>query len=104
MSYDLNSYFQLGLDSTAQEQNELVMNTLRQPVDTQSGRDGLSKVTFKVPKVGMMTGDSMIKFGVIKNTATTSNCTPNFITGVAGAIERLRITIDKNIFKQISKT
>jgi hypothetical protein len=103
MSYDLNSYFQLGLDSTAQEQNELVMNTIRTPVDTQSGRDGLSKVTFKVPKVGMMTGDSMIKFGVIKNTATTSNCTPNFVSGVAGSIERLRITIDNKVLTDIER-
>ena len=48
MSYDLNNYFQLGLDSEATPQNSLVMNTIRTPVDVQSGRTALSKVTFKV--------------------------------------------------------
>ena len=42
MAYNLNDYFQLGLDSEATPQNSLVMNTIRTPVDVQSGRSGLS--------------------------------------------------------------
>jgi hypothetical protein len=94
MAYNLNDYFQLGLDSEATPQNSLVMNTIRTPVDVQSGRSGLSKVTFKVPKVGLLTGDSMLTFQFKKGTATSSNATPNFITGALGCIERVRIVID----------
>ena len=94
MAYNLNDYFQLGLDSEATPQNSLVMNTIRTPVDVQSGRSGLSKVTFKVPKVGLLTGDSMLTFQFKKGTATSSNVTPNFITGALGCIERVRIVID----------
>jgi len=94
MSYDLNEYFQLGLDSEATPQNSLVMNTIRTPVDVQSGRSGLSKVVFKVPKVGMLTGDSMITLSFKQNGTTTSNATPNFINGALGCVERCRIVLD----------
>lgn len=103
MSYNLNSYFQLGQDSASLEQNDLVMNTIRTPVDVQSGRGGLSKVTFKVPKVGMLTGDSMVTFQIKKGTATTSNATPNFISGAIGAVERLRITIDNKVLTDLER-
>lgn len=94
MSYDLNSYFQLGLDSEATPQNSLVMNTVRTPVNDSSGIDGLYRVTFKIPKVGLLTGDSMISFGIIQQDGTTSNVTPNFINGTLGCVERCRILID----------
>jgi len=94
MAYNLNDYFQLGLDSEATPQNSLVMNTVRTPVDVQSGRSGLSKIVFKVPKIGLLTGDSMLTFQFKKGTATSSNVTPNFITGALGCIERVRIVID----------
>ena len=94
MSYNVNDYFQLGMDSEAMEQNSLVMNTIRTPVDTQSGRTALSKVTFKIPKVGFLTADSMITLQFLNNGGTNSNVTPNFVTGAMGAIERVRILID----------
>ena len=106
MSYNLNDYFQLGLDSTTTPQNSLVMNTIRTPVDTQSGRSGLSKVSFKVPKNGLLTGDSMITLQFIKNGAVgigSSNTTPNFITGALGCIERARIIIDNKVLTDLER-
>ena len=107
MSYDLNSYFQLGLDSSTNPQQSLVMNTIRTPVDSQSGRSGLSKVTFKVPKVGLLTGDSMISVQFITNpnatTAVTANVTPNFISGALGCVERCRILIDNKVLTDLEK-
>lgn len=94
MAYNVNDYFQLGMDSEAMEQNSLVMNTIRTPVDTQSGRSGLSKVVFKVPKVGFLTADSMVTLQFVNNGGTNSNVTPNFVTGALGCIERVRILID----------
>ena len=105
MSYDLNSYFQLGLDSATNPQQSLVMNTIRTPVDSQSGRSGLSKVTFKVPKVGLLTGDSMITVQFIEKSggASTANVTPNFISGALGCVERCRILIDNKVLTDLEK-
>jgi hypothetical protein len=94
MAYNINDYFQLGMDSEAMEQNSLVMNTIRTPVDTQSGRTGLSKTTFKIPKIGFLTGDSMLTLQFVNNGGTNSNVTPNFVTGAMGCIERVRLLID----------
>jgi len=94
MAYNVNDYFQLGMDSEAMETNSLVMNTIRTPVDSQSGRSGLSRVAFKVPKVGFLTADSMITLQFVNNGGTNSNVTPNFVTGALGCIERVRILID----------
>jgi len=112
MSYNLGDYFQLGLDSEAQPQNSLVMNTIRSPVNTQSGRDGLSKVTFKMPKIGMLTGDSMVTVQFIENASAaagatpaygTGNATPNFISGALGCIERARLLVDNKVLTDLER-
>lgn len=106
MSYSLNDYFQLGLDSEAQPQNSLVMNTIRSPVNTQSGRDGLSKVTFKMPKIGMLTGDSMVTVQFIENGTPaygSGNATPNFISGALGCIERARLLVDNKVLTDLER-
>ena len=107
MSYNLNSYFQLGLDSEATPQNSLVMNTIRTPVDVQSGRSGLNKVTFKVPKAGLLTGDSMVTLQLIANpnaaVAPSSNATPNFVCGALGVIERARLVIDNKVLTDVER-
>lgn len=103
MSYNLNDYFQLGMDSEATPQNSLVMNTIRTPLDVQSGRDGLSKVTFKVPKVGLLTGDSMITLQFVQADSTSSNVTPNFVTGALGCVERCRIILDNKVLTDLER-
>tara|TARA_R110000772_G_scaffold263533_1_gene383337 strand:- start:1411 stop:2844 length:1434 start_codon:yes stop_codon:yes gene_type:complete len=110
MSYNLQDYFQLGLDSEAQPQNSLVMNTIRSPVNTQSGRDGLSKVTFKMPKIGMLTGDSMVTVQFIENpspdatrTISEGDVTPNFISGALGCIERARLLVDNKVLTDLER-
>lgn len=103
MSYNLNDFFQLGMDSEATPQNSLVMNTIRTPLDVQSGRDGLSKVTFKVPKVGLLTGDSMITLQFIQKDSTSSNVTPNFVTGALGCVERCRIILDNKVLTDLER-
>ena len=73
MSYNLNEFLQLGMDSEATPVNSLVMNTIRTPVDVQSGRSGLSKVTFKVPKNGLLTADSMVSLQFIQRNSEEFN-------------------------------
>jgi len=100
MSVDLNSYFKLGLDSTenAGEQPGLI-NTIRTPVDTQSAQ--LNRVTFKVPKIGMLTGDSHIN---LRFTSTNPNdCALNLVNGALGAIERFRIIIGNKVLTDLEK-
>lgn len=103
MAYNLNDFFQLGMDSEATPQNNLVMNTIRTPVDVQSGRSGLSKVTFKVPKVGLLTGDSMISLQFKQAAGTSSNVTPNFINGALGCVERCVIKIDNKTLTDLER-
>lgn len=103
MSYNLNDFFQLGMDSEATPQNSLVMNTIRTPLDVQSGRDGLSKVVFKIPKVGLLTGDSMVTLQFIQKNGTSSNVTPNFVTGALGCIERARILVDNKVLTDLER-
>lgn len=103
MSYNLNEFLQLGMDSEATPVNSLVMNTIRTPVDVQSGRSGLSKVTFKVPKNGLLTADSMISLQFIQKNSTSSNVTPNFVSGALGCIERARLVIDNKVLTDLER-
>ena len=103
MSYNLNEFLQLGMDSEATPVNSLVMNTIRTPVDVQSGRSGLSKVTFKVPKNGLLTADSMVSLQFIQKNSTSSNVTPNFVSGALGCIERARLVIDNKVLTDLER-
>lgn len=99
MSLDLNSYFKLGLDSTENPTNEAgLQNTIRTPTDTSSSN--LNRITFKVPKIGMLTGDSHINVQFVASdgkTAANSNITPNFINGALGCVKRFRILMDNKV-------
>lgn len=100
MSVDLNSYFKLGLDSTENAgQQPGLINTIRTPVDTQSAQ--LNRVTFKVPKIGMLTGDSHINLR-FKSTNADDSCL-NLVNGALGAIERFRITIGNKVLTDLEK-
>ena len=91
---DLNSYFNLGLESTNQAiENAGMINVFRTPVDTSS--ENLNRITFKFPKTGLLTGDTMITLQfVLSGAGTTSNLTPNLANGAIGAIKRTRILVD----------
>jgi hypothetical protein len=91
------------MDSESVPVNSLVMNTIRTPVDVQSGRSGLSKVTFKVPKNGLLTADSMVSLQFIQKNSTSSNATPNFISGALGCIERARLVIDNKVLTDLER-
>ena len=100
MSLDLNSYFKLGLDSTENPTNEAgLQNTIRTPTDTSS--TNLNRITFKVPKIGMLTGDSHINVQFTTNPDTimadVSNITPNFVNGALGCVKRFRILVDNKV-------
>jgi len=104
MSLDLNDYFSLGLESTNQPiENAGMINVFRTPVDTSSAN--LNRITFKFPKTGMLTADSMITLQpILKNTsAISSDLTPNFVNGVIGAIKRTRILIDNKTLVDLER-
>ena len=92
---DLNSYFNLGLESTNQPiDNAGMINIFRTPVDTSS--ENLNRITFKFPKTGLLTGDTMItlQFVMSDSSNLTSTLTPNLANGAIGAIKRTRILVD----------
>jgi hypothetical protein len=101
---DLNSYFNLGLESTNQAiENAGMINVFRTPVDTSSSN--LNRITFKFPKTGLLTGDTMItlQFVLADSTAMTSNLTPNLANGAIGAIKRTRILVDNKTLVDLQR-
>tara|TARA_R110002020_G_scaffold125423_1_gene282663 strand:- start:2644 stop:4044 length:1401 start_codon:yes stop_codon:yes gene_type:complete len=102
---DLNSYFNLGLESTNQPiDNAGMINIFRTPVDTSS--ENLNRITFKFPKTGLLTGDTMITLQFTLNdggSAMTSNLTPNLANGAIGAIKRTRILVDNKALVDLQR-
>ena len=97
MSLNLNDYFNLGLDSTENATTQPgLINTIRTPTDTASS--GLNRVTFKVPKIGMLTSDSHIN---IQFTTALSNVAPNLVAGALSCVERFRIIIDNKVLTDL---
>ena len=104
MSLDLNDYFNLGIESTNQPlENAGLINVFRTPVDTSSVN--LNRITFKVPKTGMLTADSMItlQFNLADTSATASNASVNFVNGAVGAIKRTRILVDNKTLVDLER-
>ena len=104
MSLDLNDYFSLGLESTNQPiENAGMINVFRTPVDTSS--ENLNRITFKFPKTGMLTGDSMVTLQPILSNSSlvSSDLTPNFVNGVIGAIKRTRILVDNKVLVDLER-
>ena len=104
MSLDLNEYFNLGLESTNQPiENAGLINVFRNPVDTSSSN--LNRITFKFPKTGLLTADSMITLQPILSdaTATASNFTPNFVNGIIGSIKRTRLLVDGKVLVDLQR-
>lgn len=104
MSVNLNDYFNLGLESTNQPiENAGMINVFRTPVDSSS--TNLNRVSFKFPKTGLLTGDSMItlQFVLSDSAAATSNLTPNLVNGAIGAIKRTRILVDNKVLVDLER-
>ena len=104
MSLDLSEYFNLGIESTNQPVEDAgLINVFRTPVDTSS--KNLNRITFKVPKTGMLTGDSMITLQMVLSdtTATASNATVNLVNGAVGAIKRTKILIDNKTLVDLER-
>ena len=104
MSLDLTEYFNLGIESTNQPVEDAgLINVFRTPVDTSS--KNLNRITFKVPKTGMLTGDSMITLQMVLSdtTATASNATVNLVNGAVGAIKRTKILIDNKTLVDLER-
>ena len=104
MSLDLNEYFNLSLESTNQPiENAGMINVFRTPVDTSSSN--LNRITFKFPKTGMLTADSMITLQPILSdtSAVASTLTPNLVNGVIGAIKRSRLLVDNKVLIDLER-
>ncbi len=104
MSLDLNEYFNLGLESTNNPiENAGMQNIFRTPVDTSSAN--LNRITFKFPKTGLLTADSMITLQFVLSDASgaASTFTPNLVNGAVGAIKRTRILVDNKVLVDLER-
>ena len=86
-----------------QLKNAGMINVFRTPVDSSS--TNLNRVSFKFPKTGLLTGDSMItlQFVLSDSAAATSNLTPNLVNGAIGAIKRTRILVDNKVLVDLER-
>lgn len=102
MSVSLQNYFQLGLDSTNNPVNQSLQNTIITPVDTKSSH--LNRVSFKVPKIGMLTSDSFVQVqftnaaGVVAN---NSQASVNFVNGALGSVKRFRLIMGNKVLTDL---
>ena len=102
MSVSLQNYFQLGLDSTNNPVNQALQNTIMKAVDTKSSH--LNRVSFKVPKIGMLTSDSFIQVqftnaaGVVANNSQGS---VNFVNGALGCVKRFRLLMGNKVLTDL---
>jgi hypothetical protein len=102
MSVSLQNYFQLGIDSTNNPVNQSLQNTIITPVDTKSTH--LNRVSFKVPKIGMLTSDSFVQVqftnvaGVVANNSQGS---VNLVNGALGAVKRFRLIMGNKVLTDL---
>ncbi len=102
MSVSLQNYFQLGLDSTNNPVNQSLQNTIITPVDTKSSH--LNRVSFKVPKIGMLTSDSFVQVqftnsaGVVANNSQGS---VNMVNGALGSVKRFRLIMGNKVLTDL---
>jgi hypothetical protein len=97
MSIDLNKFFRLGLDTTDKPIDQSLIVQLRTSPDNVNKLQ--KKVTFKIPKNGILTKDTMLKINLVNLLATTSlaNNRLNVLNGILGSINRVELKADNKI-------
>lgn len=99
MSIDLKKFFRLGLDSTDQPLDQsLIVHSRTAPDNVNTPQ---KKLTFKVPKYGVLTADSMLVVSLKKESAV-NNSRLNLLNGILGAIDRVVVRADNKIITGLS--
>lgn len=95
MSIDLNTFFRLGLETTDQPIDQSLIIQQRTAPDNINTLQ--NKITFKIPKTGVLTRDSMLKVNLKASRNVSSTSRLNLLNGILGSIKRVVLKADNRI-------
>jgi len=102
MSLELDRFFNLQVDEVEDAPlQQSLLTTIRTPIE--ASNPNTNSVFIKIPKIGLLTSDSMVTFRLKAEQGTTGNCRVNLLNGILGAIKRFTLRVDNKILSDIEK-
>jgi hypothetical protein len=102
MSLELDRFFNLQVDEVEDAPlQQSLLTTIRTPIE--ASNPNANSVFIKIPKIGLLTSDSMVTFRLKAEQALTGNCRVNLLNGILGAIKRFTLRVDNKILTDIEK-
>lgn len=102
MSVELNRFFNLEVDEVEDAPlQQSLLTTIRTPIE--ASNPNTNSVFIKIPKIGLLTSDSMVTFRIKAASALANNARVNLLNGALGAIRRFTLRIDNKILSDIEK-
>lgn len=102
MSLELDRFFNLQVDEVEDAPlQQSLLTTIRTPIE--ASNPNTNSVFIKIPKIGLLTSDSMVTLRLKGEQTLTNDCRVNLLNGVLGAIKRFTLRIDNKILSDIEK-
>jgi len=102
MSLELDRFFNLQVDEVEDAPlQQSLLTTIRTPIE--ASNPNTNSVFIKIPKIGLLTSDSMVTLRLNAEDALGTNCRVNLLNGVLGAIKRFTLRVDNKILSDIEK-
>lgn len=102
MSLELDQFFNLQVNEVEDAPlQQSLLTTIRTPIE--ASNPNTNSVFIKIPKIGLLTSDSMVTFRVTAEQALSQNCRVNMLNGCLGAIKRFTLRVDNKILTDIEK-
>jgi len=102
MSLELDQFFNLQVDEVEDAPlQQSLLTTIRTPIE--ASNPNTNSVFIKIPKIGLLTSDSMVTFRLKAEQTLTNNCRVNLLNGALGAIKRFTLRVDNKILSDIEK-
>lgn len=102
MSLELDRFFNLTVDEVEDAPlQQSLLTTIRTPIE--ASNPNTNSVFIKIPKIGLLTSDSMVTFRLKAEQTLTNNCRVNLLNGALGAIKRFTLRVDNKILSDIEK-
>ena len=102
MSLELDKFFNLQVDEVEDAPlQQSLLTTIRTPIE--AANPNTNSVFIKIPKIGLLTSDSMVTFNLKAEQPTGTNCRVNLLNGCLGAIKRFTLRVDNKILTDLEK-
>jgi hypothetical protein len=102
MSLELDQFFNLQVNEVEDAPlQQSLLTTIRTPIE--ASNPNTNSVFIKIPKIGLLTSDSMVTFRLKATSTPGSNCRVNLLNGALGAIKRFTLRVDNKIISDIER-